>query len=170
MPKRKKVSKANLVKVASDAIAGVSKRDLMKKYPAVSERVIRLLMQNEVGADEWRTALIGEIQSTAGEALLELRKAIREGRYSPNSLPIAFGVLLDKCQAIEGRAVLRDASINLMVNNYGTPDRVALLAELAGLSSTPRKATPIEADMTVSIQASSNPPPRAGGSPLSSEM
>jgi len=36
MPKRKPITKTTLVKVAADAVAGLSKRALMAKYPAVS--------------------------------------------------------------------------------------------------------------------------------------
>jgi len=136
MPARNKISKDKLVKVATDAIAGLSKRDLMAKYPGVSERVIRLLMQNDVGAEEWRTALSREIQSTAGEALLELRRAIREGRISPHSLPVAFGILMDKATGLDGRAAIQNTSVNLQVNFNGPAPKAALLAELDGFAPT----------------------------------
>ncbi len=135
MPIRKPVAKESLVKIATDAIAGVSKRDLMAKYPGVSERVIRLLMQNDVGAEEWRAAMMKEIQTTAGEALLELRTAIRERRFSPNSLPVAWGILMDKSAGFEARAAVGTLNVAVLVNGYGdsrSPSKEKLIAALEG--------------------------------------
>ena len=157
MPKRKPITKEALVKIATDAIAGLSKRDLMEKYPAVSERVIRLLMQNGIGADEWRAALTSEIQATAGEALLELRKAIREGRVSPNSLPIALGILLDKSAGLEARVTAKTINVALLVNSSGDdsgPTKSQLLATLQGFSGTqPKVLLEKSGDTTESFQS-----------------
>ena len=120
MPARKTYTKDKLVQVATDAVAGLSRRDLMIKYPAVSERVIRLLMHNGIAAEEWRAALLSELQATAGEVLLELRKAVREQRISPHSLPIALGILLDKGQILESRAAVQNMAVNVQINSYGS--------------------------------------------------
>ena len=132
MPKCKSVSKESLVKIATDAIAGASKRDLMRKYPAVSERTIRLLMQNDVGVEEFRAAMVSEIQKTAGEALLELRRAIREGRFSANSLPVCIGILLDKSTGFEARAAVGAVNVAVQVNHYGSTSKEELIAMLNG--------------------------------------
>ena len=134
MPKRKRIAKAALVKVAAGAIAGLSKRALMRKYPAVSERVIRLLMQNDFGVEEWRTALIKELQCTAGEALLELRRAIREGRMSANSLPLAIAILIDKAAVVESRAAISSIGIDVLISSFdavGGKTKEELIAALA---------------------------------------
>lgn len=158
MPKRKPISKETLVNVATDAIAGISKRALMTKYPAVSERVIRTLMQNDVGVEEWRAAVLKEIQATAGEALLELRRAIRDGRLSANSLPIALGILIDKSAALDARNV-GTVSINAQINNFNGPmPREKLIDALRGLHPTNVLAASGDSGKSILGQTSANDP------------
>lgn len=134
MPKRKPIPKDTLISASADAAMGLSTRELMAKYPGISERVIRILTQNGVGVEEWRESMSGEFRSVAAECVSALRSALRENRVSPNFLATAAAICTDKAALLDGRNAIASAQTNIQVNFNGgnVPAKEDMIAILTG--------------------------------------
>ena len=130
--KRKNAPGKTIVEIAARAIAGDSRRDLLKLYPNASERLIAAIVRARIGAEEWQELLGAELRGLTAEVALQLKDDLRNRRISPNTKGVLLGILHDKMLAAEGRSVLRSANVNFQINNFGGIEntRPQLLAQL----------------------------------------
>lgn len=83
--------------------------------------------------DEFRSQFSAQLRST-GALLLDQLQA-RANELKPGEIPFALSVMVDKANAMDGRNALQNASINLVVNNFGSNPKSSLLTELDGLGT-----------------------------------
>jgi hypothetical protein len=84
--------------------------------------------------DEFRAQFASQLRSTAAGLLDQLQARMNE--LKPGEIPFALSVMVDKANAMDGRSALNNASINVVVNNFGPQKKDSLLSELDGLGST----------------------------------
>ncbi len=82
--------------------------------------------------DEFRAQFAAQLRAT-GAGLIDLLQA-RMNELKPGEIPFALSVMVDKAAALDGRASLQNASVNIQVNNYGVTAKDSLLGDLDGLT------------------------------------
>lgn len=85
--------------------------------------------------ETFRQQFGARLRETA-EELLEITKRDLE-LIKPDARAYTLAVLIDKASALEGRAQVQSATINLQVNNYGDTPKAELIAQLASLAPIP---------------------------------
>lgn len=88
----------------------------------------------KMDVDEFRLEFSAQLRSTAAGLLDQLQARMNE--LKPGEIPFALSVMIDKASTLEGRSSLQNASINVVVNNFGPSQKPLLLSELDGLSHT----------------------------------
>ncbi len=86
--------------------------------------------------DEFRAQFASQLRSTAAGLLDQLQARMNE--LKPGEIPFALSVMVDKAASLDGRNALQNASINVVVNNFGSSPKTALLSELDGLNHAKR--------------------------------
>ncbi len=143
---RKVVPAETIVAVAVDAAAGASRRELLAAYPEAPERLVRAIMQAGMGAEEWQQTLGIELRSLAAETIAQIRQDLRGGKISPNTKGILLGILMDKGSMNEGRNLLRSASVNVTVNNFGSSGSKESILEALEGRTAPKSVLPDSGD------------------------
>ena len=130
MPARQKLPKETIVAITTNAAAGSSHRNLIAKYPDVSDRTIRLLRQNGVTVEEWREEVSRGLRGAVDETLAAYRAALAAGKVPPNNLALSVAILIDKADKLDARQVTGATQVNVMVNDYGQRSREEIMADL----------------------------------------
>jgi len=80
-------------------------------------------------------ARIAEKLSRIADKLADqIEATVDGGKFKPGELGFIFSVMHDKRQSLNGRTSLQNASINVVVNNFGSAPKEQLLSELDGLT------------------------------------
>ncbi len=131
MPIRQKLPKSTLVAITTDSAAGSSHRDLLMKYPDVSDRTLRVLRMNGVTVEEWRSEVARGLRDAVEETIAAYRTALAAGKIPPNNLSLSAAILIDKADKLDARHVAGATQVNLMVNHYGDRSREEIMADLS---------------------------------------
>lgn len=84
--------------------------------------------------DTWRAEFAQQLRSTAAKALADLDASI--SKIPPAAKAYTLAVLVDKASAMEGRATMAGANVNIQINQFsGQTDKSALLDAITGKSS-----------------------------------
>ena len=105
MPIRQKLPKSTLVAITTDSAAGSSHRDLLMKYPDVSDRTLRVLRMNGVNVEEWRSEVARGLRDAVEETIAAYRTALAAGKIPPNNLSLSAAILIDKADKLDARHV-----------------------------------------------------------------
>ena len=130
MPARKRIPRETIVAITTNAAAGSSHRNLIAKYPDVSDRTIRLLRQNGVSVEAWREEVSRGLREAVDETLAAFRTALAAGKVPPNNLALSVAILIDKADKLDSRQVTGATQVNVMVNDYGRRSREEIMADL----------------------------------------
>lgn len=101
----------------------------------------------KMDVDEFRAHFASELRATGSLLLQQLKE--RANELKPDSIAYSLAVVVDKASAMDGRNALQNASINVVVNNYGSAPKDHLLSELDGLGHT--KLVSAEEPQTISV-------------------
>jgi hypothetical protein len=96
----------------------------------------------KMDVDEFRSEFAQELRATGALLLKQLQE--RANELKPDAIAYSLAVVTDKANSIDGRAALQNASINVVVNNFGSSPKTALLSELDGLGHT-KQVHPVSA-------------------------
>lgn len=109
-----------LVELGAEVAKGTSRRKIMAEHPEVPERLVRALQQAGLGVEEYRQKILSEFQDAALESVQSYREDLRQGKVSPNTKPLAAGILFDKAEGAGNLAKLQSIGVNIQINQYGT--------------------------------------------------
>ena len=103
------------------------------------ERLSRVL---GVSIEEFNQRLAQKLAAISDKIANRIEEKIDENAFKPGELGFIFSVTEDKRRALDARAQLGSAQVNIQVNNYGDRSRDEIIADLLPLSSPP--ARPVE--------------------------
>lgn len=101
--------------------------------------------------DDFRAEFSAQLRSTAAGLLDQLQARMNE--LKPGEIPFALSVMVDKANAMDGRTMLQNASVNLQINNYGVTPRSVLMGDLDGLGSIRNVSTHADLIASATTQA-----------------
>lgn len=130
MPTRQKLPKSTLVAITTDSAAGSSHRELLKKFPDVSDRTLRVLRKNGVTVEEWRSEVARGLREAVDETIAAYRSALAAGKVPASNLSLSAAILIDKADKLDARHVAGSTQVNVMVNTYGDRSREEIMAAL----------------------------------------
>ena len=106
-----------------------------------SKALSRALRQD---VDQWRGEFAAQLRSAGSQLLTDLQD--RASELKPGEIAYALSVVSDKHSALDGRAQLAGATVNVQVNNYSPEVKEDLLRTLLGFKdSKPTEAVPVNA-------------------------
>lgn len=98
------------------------------------ERLSRVL---GVSIEEFNQRLAQKLAAISDKIANRIEEKIDENAFKPGELGFIFSVTEDKRRALDARAQLGSAQVNIQVNNYGDRSRDEIIADLLPLSSPP---------------------------------
>jgi hypothetical protein len=128
----KKPKKVNAQKLIPDVVKAVlgSKTMTQAVEPLGPDGRRYLSQALKMDVDQWRTEFAGKLRA-ASEDLLDLTMKEME-QIPPAARAYTLAVLVDKAQALEGKAALSNASVNVQINNFGGVSKEDLIKKLHG--------------------------------------
>lgn len=132
------LSASALVELGAEVAKGTSRRKIMADHPEVPERLVRALQQAGLGVEEYRQKILSEFQDAALESVQSYREDLRQGKVSPNTKPLAAGILFDKAEGAGNMAKLQSIGVNIQINQYGTAGitKEQIIANLSRVAPT----------------------------------